>query len=397
MGRVTLRGISNTNEVVRRDHDLSTLAVTAGRAERVPWRPTQRPSRAGLLLSRRFRAELRPRRQSHLGSIRGGDWRARGRLRSRVQLGHGSDLGDPRSPSARPHTSSWRARRIQRCAKMLAEREAAGTPRATFADVTDVEADDRAPSRRRHALAGLDHQSLAGRDGARRPGESRAPGRSAGRRRRDPRHPGPATAPLTWAPISSFTAPRKRSEATRICSWALPSPEQEAAAGRLMDARTMFGAVPGTLEAWLALRGLRTLPLRIERAQATASLLAAEMAARDDLKWIRYPGLAGDPSHATAERLLNGPGTMISFETRRRDGAGGGDLRARRGDHACGEPRWGRDPDRASRALALRQGHATEPACASASAASTRMTCGETSSARSTLRSRASEHLSCTA
>jgi cystathionine gamma-synthase len=90
--------------------------------------------------------------------------------------------------------------------------------------------------------------------------------------------------------------------------------KSEAAAGRLVDARTMFGAVPGTLEAWLALRGLRTLALRLERAQATASLLAVEVAEREDLKWIRYPGLEGDPSHATAERLLTGPGTMIAFE-----------------------------------------------------------------------------------
>jgi len=88
----------------------------------------------------------------------------------------------------------------------------------------------------------------------------------------------------------------------------------EATAGRLVDARTMFGATPGTLEAWLALRGLRTLPIRIERAQETASILARELAAREDVTWIRYPGLPDDPSRATAERLLRGPGTMIAFE-----------------------------------------------------------------------------------
>jgi len=88
---------------------------------------------------------------------------------------------------------------------------------------------------------------------------------------------------------------------------------QETAA-RLGDARTMFGAVPGTFEAWLALRGLRTLSLRVERAQTTASRLAADLATREEVKWVRYPGLASDPAHGAAERLLDGPGTMIAFE-----------------------------------------------------------------------------------
>jgi cystathionine gamma-synthase len=85
-------------------------------------------------------------------------------------------------------------------------------------------------------------------------------------------------------------------------------------AARLRDTRTMSGAVPGTLDAWLALRGLRTLALRIERAQSTALVLARRLAERDDLEWIRFPGLAGDPAHAVAARLLAGPGTVLSFE-----------------------------------------------------------------------------------
>jgi cystathionine gamma-synthase len=88
----------------------------------------------------------------------------------------------------------------------------------------------------------------------------------------------------------------------------------QAAATRLDDARTMFGAVPGVLETWLALRGLRTLPLRVERAQESAALLALEMARREDLRWVRYPGLARDPAYTTAKRLLDGPGTMLAFE-----------------------------------------------------------------------------------
>ena len=85
-------------------------------------------------------------------------------------------------------------------------------------------------------------------------------------------------------------------------------------AERLSDARTMFGAVPGTFEAWLALRGLRTLPLRVERAQATASRLASDLSGRDEVSWVGYPGLASDPANDAAKRLLDGPGTMVAFE-----------------------------------------------------------------------------------
>ena len=50
-------------------------------------------------------------------------------------------------------------------------------------------------------------------------------------------------------------------------------------AGRLVEFRSTMGAVPGTFEAWLALRGLRTLHLRVERAQANAVELADRLAA----------------------------------------------------------------------------------------------------------------------
>ena len=47
---------------------------------------------------------------------------------------------------------------------------------------------------------------------------------------------------------------------------------------------------PGPFEAWLALRGLRTLPLRVERAQANARELVRRLSERDDLVEVRYPG-----------------------------------------------------------------------------------------------------------
>ncbi len=69
---------------------------------------------------------------------------------------------------------------------------------------------------------------------------------------------------------------------------------------RLADRRTLLGAVPGPMEAWLALRGIRTLAVRHERACANAAELAARLAAHPAVHRVRYPGLPGDPGHTLA-------------------------------------------------------------------------------------------------
>ena len=61
-------------------------------------------------------------------------------------------------------------------------------------------------------------------------------------------------------------------------------------AGELVAHRSRTGAVPGTLETFLALRGLRTLHLRVERAQANAVTLAARLAGHPAVERVRYPG-----------------------------------------------------------------------------------------------------------
>ena len=58
----------------------------------------------------------------------------------------------------------------------------------------------------------------------------------------------------------------------------------------LKGRRDLLGAVPGPFETWLALRGLRTLPLRIERAQANAAELARRLRERPEISAVRYPG-----------------------------------------------------------------------------------------------------------
>ncbi|MFW6776208.1 trans-sulfuration enzyme family protein [Nocardioides sp. CPCC 205120] len=67
--------------------------------------------------------------------------------------------------------------------------------------------------------------------------------------------------------------------------------------------RDLLGAVPGTLEAWLALRGLRTLHLRVERAQANAAELVRRLEAHPAVSRVRYPGFGA----IVAIELTGGP------------------------------------------------------------------------------------------
>lgn len=85
-------------------------------------------------------------------------------------------------------------------------------------------------------------------------------------------------------------------------------------AAELRRSRTLGGATPGSLEAFLAVRGLRTLALRLERAQENAGRLATWLEGHPLVEKTRYPGLASHPSHALACRQLEGFGSMISFD-----------------------------------------------------------------------------------
>ncbi len=82
----------------------------------------------------------------------------------------------------------------------------------------------------------------------------------------------------------------------------------------LRRSRELAGATPGVFESFLALRGARTLALRLERAQKTAMLLAERLEAHPFVARVRYPGLPSHPTHAIARRALRGFGTVISFD-----------------------------------------------------------------------------------
>lgn len=82
---------------------------------------------------------------------------------------------------------------------------------------------------------------------------------------------------------------------------------------RLEDARKIGGAIPGPFEAWLALRGIRTFPVRFEKAQASALEIAARLSRHPKIENVFYPGLASDKYHERANRFMSGFGAVLSF------------------------------------------------------------------------------------
>ena len=87
---------------------------------------------------------------------------------------------------------------------------------------------------------------------------------------------------------------------------------------RIVDVRTSNGAILGAMEAWLLLRGMRTLPLRVERASQSARRIAEHFAGDARIAGVLYPGLASHPGHAVAARQMKGGfGGMLSIRVAR--------------------------------------------------------------------------------
>jgi cystathionine gamma-synthase len=92
------------------------------------------------------------------------------------------------------------------------------------------------------------------------------------------------------------------------------STNDQALYGRLEQARRYGGSIAGPFETWLALRGLRTFALRMQRSQENAMELAVRLSKDSRISRVRYPGLTTDPYHARAKSFMKGFGAMISFE-----------------------------------------------------------------------------------
>ena len=85
-------------------------------------------------------------------------------------------------------------------------------------------------------------------------------------------------------------------------------------AATLRRHRELRGATPGTLEAFLATRGIRTYPLRAAAASASAHEIARRLEADERIEQVRYPGLASHPTHQVATQHLTSFGSIISFD-----------------------------------------------------------------------------------
>ena len=84
----------------------------------------------------------------------------------------------------------------------------------------------------------------------------------------------------------------------------------------VLQVREVLGAVASPFNSWLILRGLRTLPCRMERHSTNGSAVAAALAACPAVEAVYYPGLASHPEHDVARRQMKGFGGMLSFLVR---------------------------------------------------------------------------------
>jgi cystathionine beta-lyase/cystathionine gamma-synthase len=86
-------------------------------------------------------------------------------------------------------------------------------------------------------------------------------------------------------------------------------------AQKLAYMQNAAGAVPGPFDCWLALRGTKTLHLRMERHDQSGRRIAEWLDSQPAVQKVYYPGLPGHPQHELARRQMSGFGGMISFET----------------------------------------------------------------------------------
>lgn len=83
---------------------------------------------------------------------------------------------------------------------------------------------------------------------------------------------------------------------------------------RIWDAALLTGAVLGPIDAWLLLRGLRTLPLRMERHNANGSALAHALEQHPAIAAVHYPGLKSHRQHELAAKQMSGFGGVLGIE-----------------------------------------------------------------------------------
>src|SRR6266702_5405891 len=90
---------------------------------------------------------------------------------------------------------------------------------------------------------------------------------------------------------------------------------------KIEEWRTLMGGILGPMEAWLALRSIATLPLRLERSCENAQKIAEFLSTREEITSVLYPGLPNHPGHAIAAKQMRYFGPVLSFVLRDKSAA----------------------------------------------------------------------------
>ena len=141
------------------------------------------------------------------------------------------------------------------------------------------------------------------------------------------------------APTSPGRARRNTSQGTPTCSPASSRRATASCGSASVYVRRTIGGVLAPDPAWLLLRGLRTLHVRLPRQVATASELARRLAAHPAVATVHYPGLPDHPEYELARRQMPaGAGGVLAFELA--DGETAGQLRGSRAARSATRPAW---------------------------------------------------------
>src|SRR5579859_2186802 len=121
--------------------------------------------------------------------------------------------------------------------------------------------------------------------------------------------------PLDWGAVATLYSLTKASSGHSDVLLGAVVSRDASLLGLVRDWRSTGGGIPGPFEAWLVLRGLKTLPLRIAQQSASAQLIAEHLAARPDVAAVHYPGLlTGTAAEVAKRQMPDGYGPLLSFE-----------------------------------------------------------------------------------
>ncbi len=120
--------------------------------------------------------------------------------------------------------------------------------------------------------------------------------------------------PLDWgAAASLYSLTKAASGHSDVILGAVVSRDAELLAG-LRSWRTSGGGIPGPFESWLALRGMKTLPLRIARQSDSAGRIARHLTGHPRVHAVHYPGMKPSTAALTRRQMPHGCGPLLSFE-----------------------------------------------------------------------------------